>query len=93
MYHVNWLPDVTGVTAAKPIRRQPPSFPRAGTRELQRVGTRADARGRLMSQTRMNRPGGSAWAVQVTTVRVCSMRLTRAGCIQATAGGVLRKKL
>jgi hypothetical protein len=46
-----------------------------------------------MSQTRMNRPGGSAWAVQVTTVRVCSMRLTRAGCIQATAGGVLRKKL
>jgi hypothetical protein len=58
-------------------------------RELLRVGTRADARGRLMCQTRMNRPGGSAWAVRVTTVRVCSMRLTRAGYLDSKPLGVV----
>ncbi|KAG8699798.1 hypothetical protein FRC09_006372, partial [Ceratobasidium sp. 395] len=34
-------------------------------RELQRVGTRADASGRLLSKVRAGRPGGSAKAVQL----------------------------
>ncbi|KAG8762547.1 hypothetical protein FRC12_008967, partial [Ceratobasidium sp. 428] len=58
----------------------------AGTRELQRVGTRADGSGRLLSQIRTGRSGGSAWAVQMTTARVGSMRTTCAGRIRMTCG-------